>query len=110
MPLIAQETVAQVAAATDIVEVLGSYFPLKRPGTEFRALCPFHQEKTPSFYVNPAKQSFYCHGCGAGGAVFQFLMQYENVDFPEAVRRLASRGGIPVIENELSAKEEASQN
>src|SRR5215469_11751269 len=110
MPLIAQESVAQVAAATDIVEVIGSYFPLKRAGSEFRALCPFHQEKTPSFYVNPAKQSFYCHGCGAGGAVFQFLMQYENVDFPEAVRRLASRAGIPIIESEVSAKEEASQN
>src|SRR6266436_1859960 len=110
MPLIAQETVEQVAATTDIVELIGSYFPLKRAGTEFRALCPFHQEKTPSFYVNPAKQSFYCHGCGAGGAVFQFLMQYENVDFPEAVRRLASRAGIAIIENEVSAKEEASQN
>src|SRR5215469_843073 len=109
MPLIAQESVAQVAAATDIVEVIGSYFPLKRAGTEFRALCPFHQEKTPSFYVSPAKQSYYCHGCGAGGAVFQFLMQYENVDFPDAVRRLASRAGIPIVENESTAEEEASQ-
>jgi DNA primase len=96
MPRIAQETVEQVAAASNIVEVIGSYFPLKRAGSQFRALCPFHQEKTPSFYVNPAKQSFYCFGCGAGGAVFQFLMQYENVDFPESVRRLASRAGIPI--------------
>jgi DNA primase len=104
MPRIAQETVEQVAAASDIVEVIGGYFPLKRAGTEFRALCPFHQEKTPSFYVNPAKQSYYCHGCGAGGAVFQFLMQYENVDFPEAVRRLSSRAGIPILETEFSAE------
>jgi DNA primase len=110
MPRIAQETVEQVAAASDIVVLIGSYFPLKRAGTEFRALCPFHQEKTPSFYVNPAKQSYYCHGCGAGGAVFQFLMQIENVDFPEAVRRLASRAGIPILENEFSADEEAKQN
>jgi DNA primase len=110
MPRIAQETVEQVAAASDIVEVIGGYFPLKRAGTEFRALCPFHQEKTPSFYVNPAKQSYYCHGCGAGGAVFQFLMQYENVDFPEAVRRLASRAGIPILETEFSAEENANQN
>jgi DNA primase len=110
MPRIAQETVEQVATASDIVEVIGGYFPLKRAGTEFRALCPFHQEKTPSFYVNPAKQSYYCHGCGAGGAVFQFLMQYENVDFPEALRRLASRAGIPIVENEFSAEEDASQN
>jgi DNA primase len=110
MPRIAQETVEQVAAASDIVEIIGGYFPLKRAGTEFRALCPFHQEKTPSFYVNPAKQSYYCHGCGAGGAVFQFLMRYENIDFLEAVRRLASRAGIPMLEHEFSAEEEASQN
>ena len=106
MPRITQETVEQVAAASNIVEVIGSYFPLKRAGSQFRALCPFHQEKTPSFYVNPAKQSFYCFGCGAGGAVFQFLMQYENVDFPESVRRLASRAGIPIVEEEFSAQEE----
>jgi DNA primase len=106
MPRIAQETVEQVAAASNIVEVIGSYFPLKRAGSQFRALCPFHQEKTPSFYVNPAKQSFYCFGCGAGGAVFQFLMQYENVDFPESVRRLASRAGIPIVDEELTAPEE----
>jgi DNA primase len=110
MPRIAQETVEQVAAASDIVAVVSSYFPLKRAGTEFRAICPFHQEKTPSFYVNPSKQSYYCHGCGAGGAVFQFLMQYENIDFPEAVRRLASRAGIAIIEAELSAEEETKQS
>ena len=108
--MLAQETVEQVAAASDIVAVISSYFPLKRAGTEFRALCPFHQEKTPSFFVNPSKQSYYCHGCGAGGAVFQFLMQYENIDFPEAVRRLASRAGIAIIEEELSAEEEAKQS
>jgi DNA primase len=110
VPRIAQETVEQVAAASDIVAIIGSYFPLKRAGTEFRAICPFHQEKTPSFYVNPSKQSYYCHGCGAGGAVFQFLMQYENIDFPEAVRRLASRAGIAIIEDEYSAEEEAKQS
>ena len=110
MPRIAQETVEQVAAASDIVAVIGSYFPLKRAGTEFRAICPFHQEKTPSFFVNPSKQTYYCHGCGAGGGVFHFLMQYENVDFPESVRRLASRTGIAIIEDELSAEEQSKQN
>ena len=110
MPRIAQETVEQVAAASDIVAVINGYFPLKRAGTEFRAICPFHQEKTPSFFVNPSKQSYYCHGCGAGGAVFQFLMQYENIDFPESVRRLASRAGIAIIEDELSAEEETKQS
>ncbi len=108
--MLAQETVEQVAAASDIVAVISSYFPLKRAGTEFRALCPFHQEKTPSFFVNPSKQSYYCHGCGAGGAVFQFLMQYENIDFPEAVRRLASRAGIAIVVEELSQEEEAKQS
>jgi DNA primase len=108
--MLAQETVDQVAAASDIVAVISSYFPLKRAGTEFRALCPFHQERTPSFFVNPSKQSYYCHGCGAGGAVFQFLMQYENIDFPEAVRRLASRAGIAIILEELSQEEEAKQS
>jgi DNA primase len=110
MPRIAQETIEQIAAASDIVEIIGSCFPLKRAGAEFRALCPFHQEKTPSFHVNPSKQSYYCHGCGAGGAVFQFLMQYENVDFLEAVRRLAARAGIAILENESTAEEAARQN
>src|SRR5262252_3280689 len=105
MPLIAQESVAQVAAATDIVTVIGSYFPLKRAGTEFRALCPFHQEKSPSFYVSPSKQTYYCFGCGRGGAVFQFLIEYENIDFPEAVRRLAARAGIAIAETELDAED-----
>jgi DNA primase len=96
MPHIAQETVEQIAAASDIVAVIGSYLPLAKAGTEFRGICPFHQERTPSFYVNPSIQSYYCHGCGVGGSVFQFLMQYENVEFPEAVRRLASRAGIAI--------------
>jgi DNA primase len=109
MPRISSETVEQVAATSDIVEVVSAYFPLKRAGTEFRALCPFHQEKTPSFYVSPSKQSYYCFGCGAGGSVFQFLMQIENVDFPEAVRRLARRAGIAVLEEEGGAEEEERQ-
>jgi DNA primase len=110
MARIAQETIEQVAAASDIVAVISSYFPLRRAGTEYRAICPFHQEKTPSFFVNPSKQSYYCHGCGAGGAVFHFLMQYENIDFPESVRRLATRAGIAIAEEEFSAEEDAKQN
>ncbi len=95
---IAEETIQRVAEANDIVEVIGSYFPLKRAGTSWRALCPFHQEKTPSFHVNPQRQSYHCFGCGAGGTVFRFIMDYEHVDFPAAVRRLAQRAGIPVVE------------
>jgi DNA primase len=110
MPRISPETIEQVAAALNIVDVVGSYFPLKRAGVEFRALCPFHQEKTPSFYVNPDKQIFYCFGCGRGGSVFQFVQEYEHVDFPEAVRRLAHRAAIPIIEAEPSPEEQEKQN
>ena len=98
MGSIPPETIEQIAAANDIVEVIGSYFPLKRAGTNFKALCPFHQEKTPSFTVSPSRQTFHCFGCGAGGSVFRFVMDYEHVDFPAAVRKLGARVGIPVVE------------
>ena len=98
MGLISEETIQRVAEANDIVDVIGSYFPLKRAGTSFRALCPFHREKSPSFHVNPARQSFHCFGCGAGGGVLRFVMDYEHVDFPTAVKRLGQRAGVPVIE------------
>ena len=81
----------QVRAASDIVEVIGSYIPLKRAGANFVALCPFHREKTPSFNVNPHLQICHCFGCHKGGDVFRFVQEYESVDFPEAVRRLAER-------------------
>src|SRR6266513_1008315 len=98
MGTIPTQTIEQIAAANDIVEVIGTYFPLKRAGSTFKALCPFHQEKTPSFTVSPSRQTFHCFGCGAGGSVFRFVMDYEHVDFPTAVRKLAARAGIPVIE------------
>ena len=89
MPPIPLEIIEQVAAANDIVEIIGGYFPLKRMGGTFKALCPFHNERTPSFNVNPHRQIFKCFGCGAGGSVFRFVMDYEHVDFPTAVRKLA---------------------
>jgi DNA primase len=98
MGTIPSQNIEQIAAANDIVEVIGSYFPLKRAGTNFKALCPFHQEKTPSFTVSPQRQTFHCFGCGVGGSVFRFVMDYEHLDFPSAVRKLATRAGIPVIE------------
>ncbi len=98
MGTIPSQTIEQIAAANDIVEVIGTYFPLKRAGTTFKALCPFHQEKTPSFTVSPSRQTFHCFGCGAGGSVFRFVMDYEHLDFPAAVKKLATRVGIPVIE------------
>ncbi len=109
MPRISPETIEQVTAALNIVDVIGSYFPLRRAGTEFRALCPFHQEKTPSFYVSPDKQTFYCFGCQRGGSVIQFVQEYEHIDFPESVRRLATRAGIAIQQEEFSAEEEEKQ-
>ncbi|MFZ4683086.1 MAG: DNA primase [Terrimicrobiaceae bacterium] len=106
MPRIAEETIQRVAEANDIVEVVGSYFPLKRAGTSWVALCPFHREKSPSFHVNPQRQSYHCFGCGAGGSVFRFVMEYEHLDFVSAVRRLAQRAGIPVIEEAGSADDD----
>lgn len=93
---ISDQIIEQVRHANDVVEVIGAYFPLKRAGANFRALCPFHKEKTPSFNVNPSKQMWKCFGCGAGGDVFKFVMQYENLEFIDAVRRLAEKAGIKV--------------
>ena len=76
MSLIPPETIEQITAANDIVEVIGGYFPLKKSGPVFKALCPFHQEGTPSFTVNPQRQIFKCFGCGAGGSVIRFVMNY----------------------------------
>jgi DNA primase len=79
--IIPEPVLEQIRQSNDVVEVIGSYFPLKRAGANFRALCPFHKEKTPSFNVNPQKQIWHCFGCGAGGDVFTFVMKYENLDF-----------------------------
>jgi DNA primase len=105
-PVIPSETIEQIAAANDIVEVIGSYFPLKRAGANFKALCPFHQEKTPSFHVSPQRQTFHCFGCGVGGSVFRFVMEYEHVDFPSAAQKLAARVGIPIVEERGGPEED----
>ena len=110
MGAIPTETIEQIAAANDIVEVIGSYFPLRRAGTNFKALCPFHQEKTPSFHVNPQRQTFHCFGCGVGGSVFRFVMDYEHIDFPAAVRKLGSRVGITVVEDRRISSDEDRQH
>jgi DNA primase len=94
--LFSSANLEQVRAASDIVDVIGTYLPLKRAGANFVALCPFHKEKSPSFNVNPNRQIFHCFGCHKGGDVFTFVKEYENVDFPEAVRRLAERAKIPL--------------
>ena len=92
--MVSKETIDQIRNALDIADVVGSYVQLKRMGHVAKALCPFHKEKTPSFHVNPARQAFHCFGCGVGGDVFKFVMLYDHVDFPTALRMLASRAGI----------------
>src|SRR5574340_194113 len=94
--LVSSATIERIRAASDIVDVIGSYLPLKKAGANFLALCPFHKEKTPSFNVNPHLQIFHCFGCNKGGNVFTFVKEYESIDFPEAVRRLAERARIPL--------------
>src|SRR6476661_283425 len=94
--LFSSATREQIRSASDIVDVIGSILPLKRAGANFVALCPFHREKTPSFNVNPNMQIFRCFGCQKGGDVFTFIMEYESVDFPEALKRLADRAKIPL--------------
>src|SRR5260370_992066 len=104
--LIASATLEQIRAASDIVEVIGSYLPLKRAGANFTALCPFHKEKSPSFNVNPQRQIFHCFGCHKGGDVFTFVKEYENIHFTDAVRRLAERAKIPLeMENDPGQKQ-----
>jgi DNA primase len=98
MARISEDTIQRVAAASDVVDVIGEHLQLKRAGANWKGLCPFHHEKTPSFHVNPARQTFKCFGCGAGGSVFRFVMDYEHVDYPTAIRRLASRANIPIAE------------
>ena len=94
--MITEGTVSRVREASDIVEVIGEHIPLKRAGKDFKGLCPFHQEKTPSFMVSPSKGIFHCFGCGVGGDVFKFVMETERLSYPEAVERLAEKKGIAV--------------
>jgi DNA primase len=88
--------VERVREATDIVSLIGAHVALKKMGARLGGLCPFHQEKTPSFYVNPTMQAYHCFGCGVGGDVFSFVMQHEKMTFPEALRYLADQAGIPL--------------
>ena len=93
---IPQHIIEQVRDRSDVVEVVGAYVDLKRAGTNYKGLCPFHKERTPSFIVSPDRQTYHCFGCGKGGNVFSFLMEMDGVSFPEAVRELGKRAGIDV--------------
>ena len=109
MPRYSDETIEEVRQANDIVDVISQYVHLKRSGRNFFGLCPFHNEKSPSFSVSPDKQIFHCFGCGVGGNVFTFLSRIEGINFVEAVQTLAERANIqlPTFENNVDkAKEE----
>ena len=105
--LFSSNTLEQIRAASDIVDVIGSYLPLKRAGANFVALCPFHKEKTPSFNVNPHRQIFRCFGCHKGGDVFTFVKEYENIDFVDAVKRLADRAKIALEYDQAPGQQES---
>ena len=97
-----EELIEEVRQKNDIVDVLSGYVKLQKKGSSYFGLCPFHNEKSPSFSVSRQKQMYYCFGCGAGGNVFTFLMEYENYSFPEAVKVLADRAGVDLPEIEYS--------
>ena len=102
MPYYSDELIEEVRSRNDIVDVIGGYVRLQKKGSTYFGLCPFHNEKTGSFSVSPNKQMYYCFGCGAGGNVFTFLMQYENFTFAEAMQTLADRAGVELPRQELS--------
>ncbi len=106
--MISRQTIEKVLQTADIVDVIGEFVNLKRSGSNYKGLCPFHKEKTPSFVVSPAKQIFKCFGCGAAGNVVTFLMKHEHLTFTEAIRWLAKKYNIPV-EEEKSSQEQAEK-
>ena len=108
MPYYSEELIEEVRSRNDILDVISGYVQLKKKGSAYFGLCPFHSEKTGSFCVTPSKQMFHCFGCGAGGNVFSFVMQYDNLTFTEAVEQLASRAGVALPSN-LSKAELAQE-
>ena len=105
---IPQPFIDEIVARSDIVEIIGARVPLKKSGREFKACCPFHSEKSPSFWVSPDKQFYHCFGCGAHGTVIGFLMQYEKLGFLDAVADLAARAGLELPREAQSAREPGS--
>ncbi len=101
-----EDTVERVKQGNDIVETINGYVGLTRAGASYKACCPFHNEKTPSFMVSPARQSFHCFGCGVGGDVIHFVMKYEGLPFTEALRKLAARAGVELPEQGEGEKDE----
>jgi DNA primase len=110
VPLIARVSIDQVQAAADMVEIVGQYTELRKAGANYSGRCPFHEERTPSFSVNPTEKLYYCFGCGAGGNLFRFVQEKENLDFAAAVEHLADRYGIVLEYEESSARGDAERH
>lgn len=110
MPFYSQELIDEILEKTDIVDLIGQYVHLKKRGSSYVGLCPFHNEKTPSFTVSPDKQLYYCFGCHATGNAYGFLMKYEQMQFPEAVETLGRRAGVSLPERSMTAQERAESS
>jgi DNA primase len=110
VPLIARASIDQVQAAADMVEIVGQYTELRKAGANYSGRCPFHEERTPSFSVNPTEKLYYCFGCGKGGNLFRFVQDKENLDFAAAVEHLADRYGIALEYEESSARGDAERH
>ena len=108
--MIDRQTVERIKEAANIVDVVSEFVTLKRSGANYKGLCPFHNEKTPSFYVSPARGTCHCFGCGKGGNAVSFIMEHEQMTYPEALRWLANKYHIEIHERELSSKEKEEQS
>lgn len=97
-----QSSIDEVLRRSDIVEIVSSYVTLRRNGSDFSGLCPFHREKTPSFHISADKQLYYCFGCGSGGTLIDFIKKAENLDFVDSIKYLAERAGVTLEEEVYS--------
>src|ERR1700754_3987837 len=107
--MIAQQTIQQILSRIDIIEIVGGFVRLKKRGTNYLGLCPFHNEKSPSFTVSPAKEIYKCFGCGRSGNTISFLMEHEKYSYAEALRWLAARYNVEIEERELSPEARQQQ-
>ena len=108
--MIDRDTIDRIYAAADIVEVINDYVTLKRKGVNYQACCPFHNEKTPSFVVSPSKGLYKCFGCGKGGNAVSFVMEHENITYPEALKIVAKKYGIEIKEREQTEEDVLRNN
>src|SRR5512138_1601344 len=108
--VISQETIQQIVSRIDIIDVVGDYVKLKKRGVNYLGLCPFHNEKTPSFTVSPNKEIYKCFGCGKAGNSVNFIMEHEHLTYPEALKYLAKKYHIEVVEKEMTPEEVEKQN